>query len=92
MTSVVLITGASSGLGEGMAMAFAARGYSLALCARRLEQLEQVQQSIKQAHPSADVRIQSLDVNDHDAVFRVFEAFSEQFGRRDGLSRNGCRH
>lgn len=83
MTSVVLITGASSGLGEGMAREFAARGYHLALCARRQDRLEELQQSIKQAHPSVDVRIQTLDVNDHDAVFRVFEEFSEQFGRLD---------
>ena len=32
----ILITGASSGLGAGMARAFAARGRDLALCARRL--------------------------------------------------------
>lgn len=83
MTSVVLITGASSGLGEGMAWEFAARGYNLALCARRQEQLEQLQAAIRQAHPSVDVRIQTLDVNDHDAVFRVFDAFNEQFGRLD---------
>lgn len=83
MTSVVLITGASSGLGEGMALEFAARGYSLALCARRLERLEQLQHRIQSKHPSVDVRIQALDVNDHDAVFRVFDAFRDQFGRLD---------
>ena len=37
---VILITGASSGLGAGMAREFAALGYNLALCARRLERLE----------------------------------------------------
>jgi len=39
MTRVILITGASSGLGEGMAREFAARGNNLALCARRTENL-----------------------------------------------------
>lgn len=83
MTSVILITGASSGLGEGMAREFAARGYNLALCARRQDRLEALQQSIRDAHPDVDVRIQPLDVNDHDAVFQVFESFNDQFGRLD---------
>jgi hypothetical protein len=35
----ILITGASAGLGLGMAREFAASGHNLALCARRLDQL-----------------------------------------------------
>ncbi|MDQ1207444.1 short-subunit dehydrogenase [Acinetobacter baylyi] len=40
MTKTILITGASSGLGAGMAKEFAKKGYNLAICARRLERLE----------------------------------------------------
>ena len=35
----ILITGASSGLGKGMAIEFAKMGRNLALCARRMENL-----------------------------------------------------
>ena len=38
----IVITGASSGLGEGMARQFAARGRNLALCARRTDRLDSV--------------------------------------------------
>jgi NAD(P)-dependent dehydrogenase (short-subunit alcohol dehydrogenase family) len=40
MTNSILITGASSGLGEGMAREFARRGYRLALTARRVDKLD----------------------------------------------------
>ena len=42
----ILITGASSGLGAEMARQFAAKGYDLALCARRLDRLEALRAEI----------------------------------------------
>ena len=43
MDQRILITGASAGLGEGMARRFAAMGRDLALAARRLDRLEALQ-------------------------------------------------
>ena len=37
---IVVISGASAGIGEALARQLAARGASLALCARRMEKLE----------------------------------------------------
>jgi short-subunit dehydrogenase len=79
MRKTILITGASSGLGEEMARQFAARGHDLALCARRTERLEHLKQEIVAAHPDRRVEIRALDVNDHDAVFAVFKAFRADF-------------
>lgn len=75
----VLITGASSGLGAGMAREFAARGYNLGLCARRTERLLELQDELVQAF-GVRVEVRALDVNDHPQVFAVFEAFAESFG------------
>jgi short-subunit dehydrogenase len=75
----VLTTGASSGLGAGMAREFAARGYNLALCARRTERLLELQVELLQAF-GVRVEVRALDVNDHPQVFAVFEAFAESFG------------
>lgn len=72
----ILITGASSGLGAEMARQFAALGYDLALCARRTDRLDELAASL----PDVKVKVLALDVNDHDAVFRVFDEFQAEFG------------
>jgi short-subunit dehydrogenase len=78
-----LITGASSGLGAEMARQFAAAGSDLALCARRIERLEELRKEISSAHPQRSVLVRALDVDDHDAVFRVFAEIAEEFAGLD---------
>lgn len=85
MPGNILITGASSGLGEGMAREFAARGNNLALCARRTERLEQLREELLLVNPSLTISVRSLDVNNHDQVFEVFAAFREEFGSLDRI-------
>ncbi|MFI5955029.1 SDR family oxidoreductase [Cryptosporangium sp. NPDC051539] len=79
----VLITGASSGLGAGLAREFAARGRNLALCARRLDRLETLREELVGTYPGVRVAIHSLDVNDHAAVFRTFRSFASGLGQID---------
>src|SRR5579884_1689452 len=81
----ILITGASSGLGEGMAREFARMGRNLALCARRTERLDGLKADLLAAHPGIRVAVRSLDVNDHDRVFEVFRAFEADFGTLDRI-------
>ncbi|NYR08279.1 SDR family oxidoreductase [Psychrobacter sp. BI730] len=76
----VLITGASSGLGEGMARLFASLGYNLAICARRTDRLEHLKSEIIDKYPDIRVEYQALDVSDYDTVFQVFDAFADDFG------------
>jgi short-subunit dehydrogenase len=83
MSKTILITGASSGLGEEMARQFAALGHDLALCARRTERLEKLRAEIAVSHPGVRVELRALDVNDHDQVFEVFRGFRADFGRLD---------
>ena len=79
----VLITGASSGIGAGMAKLFASLGYNLAICARRTERLEALKSELLTANPDIRVEFQALDVSDYDAVFSVFKSFAVDFGTID---------
>ncbi|WP_433673019.1 SDR family oxidoreductase [Nocardia sp. CA-136227] len=79
----ILITGASSGLGAGMARQFAARGRNLALCARRVDELEKLRDDLLRSHPDITITLARLDVNDHDQVFTVFHQFSQEMGGLD---------
>lgn len=79
---VVLITGASAGLGAEMARQFATRGYDLALCARRLERLEALADELR-ATTGRRVEVAALDVTDAGAVGEVFGGFAAVCGRLD---------
>jgi short-subunit dehydrogenase len=79
----ILITGASSGLGAGMARAFAAKGRDLALCARRVDRLDDLKAELTQQYPGVTVAVAELDVNDHDQVPKVFAALSDELGGLD---------
>ena len=83
MRKNILITGASSGLGKGMAKEFAKQGCNLALCARRFELLEQLKSELEQINPNITISIKVLDVNNHEQVFSVFNAFKEELNGLD---------
>ena len=83
---VVLVTGASSGIGEGTARVIAAAGAKLALGARRTDRLETIAAEIKAA--GGDARIHALDVTKPDDV-KGFVAFAEsEIGPVDVLVNN----
>lgn len=85
MRKTILITGASSGLGRGMAREFAKAGRNLALCARRTDRLAELKAELEAAHPGIRVSVRALDVNQYEQVFEVFKAFRDEFGSLDRM-------
>lgn len=68
--NVVLITGATSGFGEAAAKVFAAAGWSLILCGRRLSRLETLKETLGQ---QVAVHIIEMDVRNSAAVKQAIE-------------------
>lgn len=64
---IVFITGASAGIGQACAEAFAAEGARLVLAARRLDRLQGLAARLREAH-GTDALLLELDVRDRDAV------------------------
>ena len=70
---LILVTGASSGIGEACARRFASEGADLVLWARRAERLEQLAAELSTAH-RVSLSLAVVDVRDRTAVNRAAEA------------------
>ena len=82
-----LITGASSGLGAAIALEMAARGWKLAIGARRADRLSETAAKIR-AQGAAEVYAGDLDVADDASVERFFEASEKALGVADVIVNN----
>jgi short-subunit dehydrogenase len=81
-----LITGASSGLGRGLAVWFAKRGVHVYACARREEALREVAAEAKAA--GGVIEAVAMDVVDTDATVATIQKIDEQCGGLDLLLAN----
>jgi len=82
MSKSIFLTGASGGLGEGMARGFAKRGYALALTARRIDKLEALAEELRRIGATRVV-VHALDVTDFASVPRVMGEAASELGGLD---------
>jgi short-subunit dehydrogenase len=83
---VVIITGASSGIGAATALRLAREGMKLTLAARRVERLEQVASQVEALGGEA-LAVQ-VDVCQREDIERMLQATLERWGRIDVLINN----
>lgn len=83
----VLITGATSGIGEATARAFAAAGARLVLAARRAKRLDDLAADLADRHDTESHRV-VLDVRDAGVVTRKLEDLPEEWASIDVLVNN----
>jgi NAD(P)-dependent dehydrogenase (short-subunit alcohol dehydrogenase family) len=82
MARSMFVTGASSGIGEALAMEFARRGYDLALAARRVERLEALAGRLRSAG-AGRVLCVPLDVTVFQSIDVALKRAAAEFGRLD---------
>jgi hypothetical protein len=74
---LALVTGASAGIGEAFAKAYAARGYDLALVARRIDRLQALAHRLKGEHGIEAVAVQA-DLSEWEAHAAVLDAVAAE--------------
>ena len=88
MSKNVLITGATSGIGEATARAFAKEGENLILTGRRVERLEALKEELQATYPNQKVWTFALDVTDMAMVKDVCQAILKSVGQIHVLVNN----
>jgi short-subunit dehydrogenase len=81
---IVIITGASSGIGQALAREYALRGYRLSLGARRIEKLE----TLKTEFPENEILCVQTDVSIEEDCRNLIQKTVEKFGGIDILINN----
>lgn len=84
----VLITGATSGIGEATAWAFGAAGYDLLLTGRRSERLKELKNELTREFDDCEVVLLCFDVRDRVATEAALGSLPEECRRVDVLVNN----
>ncbi|MBE0691072.1 MAG: SDR family NAD(P)-dependent oxidoreductase [Anaerolineae bacterium] len=86
---VILITGASSGIGYAAALAFVGHGWHVAALARRVERLTELSQVVSMMRGDhGQLLMLEADVRDAAAMQRAVDQTTARFGRLDALIAN----
>lgn len=77
MNKYVLITGASSGIGQETAKKMAKRGKNLILVARREEKLQELKDELTINDPSLDILVKGFDLADTEAIRKLWNSLDD---------------
>ncbi len=81
--NVMVVTGASSGVGRAISLYFSSRGYSVCALARSKDKLETLEKESK-----GNVRAYPVDVSNSEQVIKIFEKIVDDFSQIDVLINN----
>ncbi len=84
----IIITGATKGIGRAIAEAFAAAGYDVAACARRVEDLKAMDADFKERFPGVRLLTFQADVSKRKEVLAFVGVVAREWGSADVLVNN----
>lgn len=87
MNKLVLITGATAGIGEACAREFAAQGWNLIITGRRTERLNQLATALEEEH-QVSCKCLAFDVSDREATTTALNTLTENERQIDVLVNN----
>src|SRR5690349_9277847 len=87
MKKIVLITGATAGIGEACALRFAREGYDLIITGRRMQRLTELQKKLSEDF-SCEVHILCFDVQSKEDVDKSIGSLPEKWKKIDILINN----
>jgi short-subunit dehydrogenase len=85
---VVIVTGASSGIGEATAREFAKQGAKIVLAARRVDKLESLAQEISGMRTAAETLVVQADLSKLEDIQNMIQQTLKKFNRIDVLVNN----
>src|SRR3990170_4593590 len=85
---VVIVTGASSGIGESTARQFGGKGTKVVLAARRVDRLEDLAQEINAMGTGAETLVVQADLSKLEDIQSMVDQTLKRFGRIDVLVNN----
>src|SRR5512140_225072 len=86
--AVAIVTGAGSGIGRAVTLAFLQAGYRVALAGRREDRLRETLAQPSDASSEERALVMPTDVTDPAAVEQLFEEVRGEWGRVDMLFNN----
>ncbi|HUH75031.1 MAG TPA: SDR family oxidoreductase [Chitinophagales bacterium] len=84
----IIITGASKGIGKALALKFAENGHHLAICARSLEPLEELEKELLNISPDSQVISMTADVSVKSEVKKFADKILESWNKIDIIINN----
>lgn len=88
MATSIFITGASNGIGKGLAYEYASRGKDIALSGRNEQALLSIAEDIRSKYPGVQINIYPLDINQTDKIQSVIEKAASDFQGLDIIVAN----
>ncbi len=85
---IIIVSGGNSGLGYESVKAFAEKGAEVILCSRSIEKGTAAKAGIVEKHPTAKIRVMSLDLQDFASIKNFASAFKQNHQKLDVLLNN----